>query len=266
MPISIRALSGSGITLEALRQEVFTATPESRLVFVKGSAAAVQFPQICPNCGRPATVSLAIERDFSLIAHNSDDSPNESIHAVERFDVPFCLDCDQARDLQLTRPGAWIHLKRIFSSGEGMGGAVVVGIGFAFLVSAVTEWNWFPLALSLWPFAVGGWLMRSTWRKTRHMAVPHPTPVDLTVDFTPSLALDFEPEWRAFLFQSHPYAEAFAHANSAAIWHPASPEAARATARRSRKSRATAFAVGAFVAAALLWSLWDEYLSGYFTP
>jgi hypothetical protein len=147
-----------------------------------------------------------------------------------------------------------------------MGGAAVAGIGFAFLFDAITEWNWFPLALSLWPFAVGGWLMRSTWRKTRHMAVPQPTQTDLSVDFTPSLALEFEPEWRAFRFQSTQYAGAFASANAEAVWHPASPEAARATARRGRKSRGSMIAAGVFVTAILLWFLWDEFLSGYFTP
>lgn len=264
--LSFRDFSRRGVTVEALRQAIFVSQHNANLVFLRGRPRSVRFPSLCPNCGNTAVSLVRIERTFLFRVVHSDDSPNESLPNIDVFDVPFCQSCRDARATQLSLPSPLVHLKRIFSSGEGLGGAFVVSIGFAFMLSALREMSWGPLVIGMLPLAIGGWLVGSTWRKNRHLSVPGPTPVDLCIDFTPSLALQHEPEWRAFLFQSQPYAEAFARANPDLQWNPAGQEAARAAARRRRGSRRMTIIVGIIIVAVLLWSLWEEFLSGYFTP
>ncbi len=120
-----------------------------------------------------------------------------------------------------------------------------------------------PLVLALFPLAIGYWLLRSTWNKSRHMSVPGPTNVDLAVDFTPLIALPYEPIWRAYQFRSRLYANLFRKANHLQVWNQHSPEAQSAAVKRLRDSSWTNRIIGADVLAILLWWLWREGLSQF---
>jgi hypothetical protein len=264
-PFAIRPLAHAGATLQQLRDAVLRAPPGTNLVLLRISNSPVHFPPICPGCERPAASSLRIERAFLFHVQNDSDTPNDTIQSIDAFNVPFCNACLHQHRAQQAPPSPWTPFKRLLSDGKGFAGLFVIGIALLFLKSAIERFSIFPLALAALPLATGGWLLRSTWRQSRHMSVPPPTNVDLAVDFTPSLALPFEPHWRAFLFRSPEYARQFSRANIHDLWNPTSMEAQAAAAQRSERSRTSNLVVGAIVVAVLLWGLWD-FLSPFVRP
>ncbi len=262
---AIRPLALAGTTLHQLRDAALRAPPGTNLVLLRIPDSPVHFPPICPGCGQPAASTLRIERAFLFHVQNDGDTPNETLQAIDAFDVPFCDACLHQHRAQQTPTSPWTPVKRILSDGKGFAGLFVMGIALLFLKSAVERRSLFPLALAALPLATGFWLLRTTWQKSRHMSVPLPTNVDLAVDFTPSLALPFEPHWRAFLFRSPEYAQQFNRVNIHELWNPTSMEAQAAAAQRSERSRKSNLVVGAIVVAVLLWGLWD-FLSPFVMP
>ena len=264
MPFSIRSLADAGTTLEALRQAVMQAPAGTNLILLQDGT--VHFPAVCPNCGQPAAATLRIERGFLFHVQSGDDTPNDSAQSVDEYDVPFCDACLERQRSEQVPLSAWTPVRRILSEAEGLAGVAVMGIALMFFTAAVQTLSLFPLVLGCFPFGIGFWLARSTWNKSRHMSVPKPTGVDLAVDFTPLIALAFEPAWRAFHFRSQRYAELFRQANLVGLWNPRSVEAQSAAAKRNKDSFRMNLIVGTVVAAVLLWSLWSEVLSPYVLP
>ena len=265
-PFAIRALANGGTTLEHLRKAVFEAPPEANLILLRLQDGTVRFPPVCPNCEQPAASTLRIQRAFLFHVQSGDDTPNETVPSIDAFDVPFCDACLHRQRSEQSAPSYWTPLLRILSEAEGFAGLVVIAIAFLFLASAFKRLSVFPLVLASLPLTVGFWLLRSTWNKSRHMSLPKPTSVDLAVDFTPLIALPFEPVWRAFQFRSQPYADLFRQANRPHLWSQHSLEAQSADAKRRRDSSRTNLIIGAIVVAILLWSLWREGLSQYVMP
>ena len=263
---SIRSLAGGGTTLEALRTAVIHAPPESNLVFVRTQGDAIRFPSACPNCGLPASSTMRIERAFLFHVEHDSETPNETVQAIDAFDVPFCGACLDRQQAERRAPSPWMPLRRILSHSEGFAGLVVIAIAMMFVSAAVRERRVFPLVLGSLPLAIGFWLLRGTWKRSRHMSLAKPTSVDLAVDFTPSIALPFEPYWRAFHFRAPQYAALFRQVNAGKLWDPRSPEARDAAAKRRRESSRTNLIVGAIVVAVLLWTLWQEVVSQYVLP
>jgi hypothetical protein len=180
-------------------------------------------------------------------------------------DIPFCNACLHRHHSEQRDPSVWTPLVRILSEAEGFAGLVVIVIAGLFLAAALQRLSITPLVLASLPLTIGGWLLRSTWNKSWHMSIPKPTSVDLAVDFTPVIALPFEPPWRAFQFRSQSYADLFRHANLRQLWSQSGVEAQSAAANRQRESSRTNLVVGAVVAALVLWSFWGESLFQYVT-
>lgn len=265
-PFAIRALADTGTTLEQLRAAVSDAPPEANLVFLQLQNAATRFPPICPNCEQPATSVLPIQRAFLFRVLHDADTPNETVPSIDQFDVPFCDACLHQLRSQRIPPSPWTPLRRILSDAHGPAGLVVMAIAFMFFHAALTNLSLFPLLLGSFPLGIGFWLLWPTWKRSRHMSLPKPAQVDLAVDFTPVLALRFEPPWLAFQFRSPHYAALFRQLNVLQLWNPKSSHAQSASAQRRRQSFKSNLIVGAVLAAALLWGLWQDYLSEYVMP
>lgn len=265
-PFTIRSLANAGTTLYQLRDAVLRAPPETNLVLLRIQSGPVHCPPVCPNCEQPATSTLRIERAFLIHVQSDDDTPNDTLQSIDTVDVPFCEGCFQQQRAQLVAPSPWTPLRRILSDAKGFAGVVVMGVALLFLNAALERLSLFPLLLAAMPISVGFWLLHTAWQRSRHMAVPTATSVDLAFDFTPSLALPFEPNWRAFLFRSARYAALFRRANIAEFWNPNSMEAQTAAAQRQKQSSRSTLIVGVVLGLFLLWVIWDDYLAPVVLP
>lgn len=263
---TIRPLAGGGTTQAQLRRAVLAAAQNPTLVLTELQAVGVHFPPVCPNCGQPATTPLRIERAFLIHVPSDDDTPNDTLQSIDRFDIPFCDACVHQHLAQRVSPSPWTPLKRVLSGANGFAGLFVMGIALLFLRAALERLSWVPLALAALPLAIGFWLIRTTWNKSRHLSVAQPTDVDLAVDFTPPLALEFEPSWRAFLFRSPLYAQMFSRQNLNTLWNPNSMEAQTAAVQRRQRSSKSNWIVGIVLAIGLLWAIWDDFLAPFVLP
>lgn len=259
----IRALANGGTTLEQLRAAIFKAPPEANLVLLQSLDETVVFPPVCPNCAKPATSNLHMERVFLFYVYRGSEAKNETVPSINTLDVPFCNGCLQQQRAHQTEPSPWTPIKRIFSEAEGFAGLVVIAISYLFLAEALKRFSLFPLLLACLPLSVGYFLIRRVWQKSKHMSLTKPTNIDLAFDFTPFLSLDFEPAWRAFQFRSQSYAEAFRQANIHQLWNPKSPEAKSASSKRKRALNKSNWIVGAILLAIVLYMIWQEGLVNF---
>ncbi len=262
-PFDLRALAKGGTTLDQLRAAIFNAPPETNLVLLQSLDDSLRFPPICPNCEKPASSRLKIERVFLFYVYKSDDSPNETVPSINTLEVPFCNECQQQQRARQTLPSPWTPLKRILSESEGFAGLVVIAISFLFLSAALKSFTLTPLLLACLPLSIGYFLLRPVWKKSEHMSLPKPTTIDLAFDFTPFVSLEFEPAWRAFQFRSQSYAEAFRQANSHQLWNPQSPAAKSAAKKRNRVSHKSAWIMGAILLAFVLYMIWKDGLVNF---
>ena len=263
---SIRALAGRGTTHEDLRAAVLSAAPEAHLVLLRGGGGEPAFLATCPNCGQPADSRLTIRRFFILLIYNSGDSGNDTEPTIGAIDVPFCSSCVQQHGREQIAAGAWTPVKRLLSEAEGFAGIGVVGIAGMFFWQAWIRTSLFPFFLGCFPAMIGLWLILPVWKKSAYMSLAEPTKVDLAIDFTPSLALAYEPDWRAFQFRSRTYADQFRVVNAAKLWTPLSAEAASAEASRAKDAAKSNWIAWVGGAAVLFWILWVELLKDIVMP
>ncbi len=262
-PFDLRALAKSNITIEQLRSAIRKAPPEANLVLLQSQDETLRFPPVCPNCGKPATSTLHIERVFLFYVYRGSDSKNETVPTINTLEVPFCNDCQQQHRAQQVEPSPWTPLLRIVSEAEGFAGIFVIAISFLFLQAAIRQFSLTPLLIASLPLSVGYFLIRPVWQKSRHLSLPKPTNIDLAIDFTPFVSLEFEPAWRAFQFRSQSYAEAFRLANNDQQWNPRGPEAKSASKKRKRTSNKSMWIIGAILLAFLVYAIWDEGLVNF---
>lgn len=256
----IRDLANGGTTLEMLRRAIYQTPPEANLVLIQSLPPAIRFPPFCANCGQPAASTLRIERAFLLHVDSGSDTPNETVQCINEFQVPFCTACLAQQSAQQVPPNPWTPVWRILHDGQGLGGLIVLAVGLFFFKEAARKLSLVLLVFSALPLSTAYWLLRTVWTRSAHMSVPKPTQLDMAVDFTPFLSLDYEPAWLAFQFRSPEYAARFKEANAGMLWNPNSTVAKAAAAQRHRESTRNTWIVGTIVALILLWALWDEYL------
>ncbi len=265
---SIRSAAKASLTLEQLRSELFRAPQSSNLLFVRSDRKRPVFPALCPNCESPANTSIAVERIFILWLRSDDDTPNDTLPLVDSFTVPFCQNCKNLYNTQQKPPDAFTPLRRILSDPKGFAGLVVIAIACLFFKDALSSLRLFPFVLGCFPVAIGFSLILPVWKKSRHMSLPQPTPVDLAIDFTPALSLEYEPDWRAFQFRSQIYAAHFHSANSTEVWNPKSAEAKFAAKQRRKDSTRSSWIFGLIALALVLYFIWQEgpmaFLNGIF--
>lgn len=259
----LRALAKSGITVEQLRAAIRNAPPEAKLVLVQSPDDTLRFPPLCPNCGKPATSTLHLERVFLFYVYRGDDSKNETVPTINTLEVPFCEDCQQQHRSRQIEPSPWTPLLRIISEAEGFAGLVVIAISFLFLQAAIKQFSLIPLLLACLPLSVGYFLIRPVWQKSKHLSLPKPTDIELAIDFTPFVSLEYEPAWRAFQFRSQSYAEAFRLANNNQQWNPHGSEAKSASKKRKQASNKSTWIVGAVLLAFVIYMIWDEGLVNF---
>ncbi len=251
--MEIRHAEERQVTIADLRKGA--AVEDPAVVLVRD--AGLRFPALCPNCGSTATSPLRVERAFSIYSADGEDSTTNNI--VESFDVPFCDACIRLWEGQREPTSPLTPFKRIFAEGEGAGGGIVAFVGLFFLKEAIFKLSLIVLAFSVLPLVVGFWLMRSTYRRNRHIGVPRPTEVDLAVHFTPDLALSYEPSWRAFQFRSAEYAGAFRKLNEEIVWDLHGGQAREAGAKRKETSFRNNLIFGSVVVLVVLYGLWREF-------
>ncbi len=235
-------------------------------MLVQSQNGSILFPSVCPNCGRSGATPLRIERAFIFHVQSDDSTPNGTEQSVDTFWVSFCDACLRQHAAEHRKPSWSLPLRRILFDAEGPAGMVVLAVAAFFFASGLRRLSAFPLILGCFPLAVGFWLVRGTWKKSGALSVPKPTSVDASIDFTPCIALQFEPAWRAFEFRSLPYADLFRQANCHQLWNPKGSRAHSAADRRRKASMRTNLVVGAVIAAFLLWYLWHEVLAAYVLP
>lgn len=249
---------GSNLSRDALRSGVKAMASESRVVLTTG---AVQFPLMCPNCGAPAQRTLEVRRALQTYVYNSD-GPNETVHEIRSYPVPFCEHCIHRHFSAAAGASPWLPLKRMFGgdgAGEALGGTIVLLVGAFFLKEGILKLSPVLLGFAMLPGTIGSWLMYRNWRRNEHMSVAPASEVTSAVECTPNLSLDFEPAWRAFRFRNAGFAEQFRRLNAERIWDPQGEQAQQARSQRRRRSARTTAAVAAVVAVVLLWGLWSEY-------
>ncbi len=247
--------------MEQLRAAVMQASRPANVVLLRTPDGTVHFPPVCPNCEQPAASTLRIERAFLFHVQSADDTPNDTVQSIDAFDVPFCDACVNQHRSQQRPPSSWTPLRRIFSEAEGFAGLVVMAIAFMFVASGLKSLSLVAFLLAILPFSIGFWLLRSTWTKSRYLGLAEATRVDLAVDFTPFISLEFEPAWRAFQFRSQLYAILFRQANVQQLWSPRSAEARLVDDKRQGHAFRSNLVIGAVVLAIFCWSLWQEIFS-----
>lgn len=231
--------------------------PDDTTVLIAERAGPPAFPPVCPKCGQTAQTVVPVRKAFG---YSSEDQG--TIRSVDEYRVLFCDGCARQHASEQKPLSPWVPVLRILKGdGSNIGGLFICGVGLFFLSEAVKTLSPILLAFSALPWLVGGWLVRATWTRNRYLTVSPPTSISSTVDFSPDLAQAHESPWRAFYFQSPPYASRFREANAARLWDIYGAEARAAREKRRSSSRRTMWVVGLIFGAAFVWWFWDEVLS-----
>ena len=257
-PFAASNVKASGSTREQLRQAVKAIASNPNVVLVTG---AVQFPLLCPNCGAPAQRTLEVKRAVQTFLYN-EDSPNETLYEIQSFAVPFCEKCIQQHFAAARPADASLVLKRLFlgsGAGEALGAAIVAIIALFFVKEGLIRLSIFPLIMAFLPGSVAFYLLRKNWTANEYMSAPVSSDVTSAVEFTPDMALAYEPMWRAFRFRDAGYAAQFRAINTPQIWDPQGEAAKQARTKRRTSTAKTNKVVVIVIVIVLLWGLWGEY-------
>jgi len=251
---------------QKIRRQLSTGVPDERVVLVSWCHGAPAFPPVCPNCMAPAAGQLELERVYHLQFDDSDGG-NRRDHVVDELRIPICAPCLQRHRAEQRQPGPWAAVQRLLlfdRGGLGIGGLLLACGGLFLLRKGLERLDPWLLLFASVPLLIGFFMMRSQWNQNRYAMVPGETSVSLSVESTPGLALDGEPNWQAYRFRLPVYAAKFRQMNEPGLWGPHGAEAQAAREKRRDSSRRTNWIIGIIVVATLLWGLWDEYLRSFF--
>lgn len=222
------------------------------------------FPNVCAKCSAPAPRTLAVERVFTIFEEGSDG--NYWVHSIAAYRVPFCEECVSRHRTESKPVPAWRRIRGALfdESGRGIAGVILLGIGI-WVASTIVQRPPQRLAeilfASILPVAaclVGGTLWLSAWSAARYLAVPEPTSVTGTMDFSDILSESFEPAWRTFRFRNADYARLFREANADRVWNPTGAAAKAARKKRERSENRWGLVAGVAIVLLALWWLYDK--------
>lgn len=241
-----------------LRQAAIGAASHPRVVLVR-EHPPIQFPALCPNCGASAARRVPIQQTRKFLIDGGE-SPNQTVHDIQTYMVAFCERCLTQHDDQRPHASPWLPLKRLlWGSGEALGGVIVIAIGSFVIPDAIRQMSLVPLIITAICWTTGGSLLLVNWRRNRYMTIQPATQVSAAIEFTPPLAADHEPSWRAFRFRDAAYAQAFRQLNAPNVWDPRGAEAQQARRQRRVIKKRNMWIFGVILVITALWALWDEY-------
>ena len=227
-----------------------TSAPET--VELTGPLRSLKLPEICANCGAPATGKIQVERAF---AH-----PREEVRG--RF-VPFCAAC-LAIHAREVKPMPTLELLLTIVRTPLM----VPVIGFSavalwFALEAIEETvrrDLTGLALmgglaALFSLIAAGSLI-GAWRTTRARRVIAQTSISSAFDFGPDISSVFESERRRYTIRSQEFTGEFLAANRKRLWTAGKRQRAA-----SRRFYAAAIG-GILLLGFLLWQMYREWSGG----
>ncbi len=224
------------------------AGPGDPLLVPVKTGKGVEFPGVCPACGAHADRALRVERVF----------PGRVVHG---YRIPFCAKClGRHRELLPARDPLLFFRRLLKGDGTSIGGLFICAVAAYFTKEAVRTLSPVLAVFSLLPWAVGGSLLFSVWRKNHYLAVEPATQVTAAVEFSGDVSREFEPAWEVFQFRDAGYATRFRAMNALRLWEPGGEEARDAKRSRDRKSRRNSYLMYCLLAVALVFALWEEYL------
>jgi hypothetical protein len=187
-----------------------------------GSPRTLVWPEICPNCGAPASEQIPVCKIF----RRTEGSPNDRFirYLITRVDIPFCAACAERHRQSArmpTRSEAWLSYLRSPAII-----ALVAAAGFAILlfrpllIETRGDASAGRVGLALFGLLVLA-AMASVifaWRETRFLRVPGQTEITRACDFSDNLGNVIVGERRVYAIRNAAFAEAFATANQDHLW------------------------------------------------
>ena len=227
----------------------------SSTVEVVGPLHLARFPELCVQCGRPASRTLRITRLFRRSRIRQGRRQVESI--LETVEAPCCEECLQVHERERTPIGEDVK-KRLLRSWmiqalpfllplgvclwilgfvlpgmlRGLGGeglALLLGLGIAGFFAAMTAAFLYlilkPGRHLIHDSSEGYVQIEAGPLGSRFIVAAPPTSLMGSIDFTDDCSELFEGERHRFTFRNGLVAAHFAHLNGDRTWNPAAPRA-----------------------------------------
>lgn len=211
-------------------------TPHPHRYILRGEPAALDFPDLCANCGEVARERVRCAKHFLRTGSEN------ACDVVQSVAVPYCGGCS-ARLAAESPPMA--ALAKLFTA---FGTAEVFGAVFPALAACFFGWQAiahvlsgrFVAALPLLAFAaflafIAERMRRRVWRDTAHLRVGRRGDVACAFDWSDNVAPTFEPERFVCTVRDPRFAGALEVRNIARLWHPKS-DSAKADRREGRRA------------------------------
>jgi hypothetical protein len=195
---------------------------DAHRVRLVGASRTLVWPNICPNCGAPASVRIPVRKIF----RRTEGSPHDLFvrYLVTRIDIPFCATCaDRHRQLSRAPPRSewlvsYLRSPAIIALAAAMGFAVLLFRPLLIETRGDSSAQLMGLAFfgALVLAAVASVVV--AWRETRFRRVPRQTEITRACDFSDNLGKFFIGERRVYAIRNLAFAKAFTTANQDRLW------------------------------------------------
>lgn len=233
--------------------------PHAHRMVLWGSPSTLDFPPLCPNCGKAAANRIS----YAKVFERSSDSDTPVSHVVIPVAVPFCDDCIAHHRAQTPITSLVQTIGSSFATGDmfaalGFGAAALFTLRHALGELLPLRASHFAMfAVLTLAFGLLAWFQgRQAWAKTQHLRVVPQTAVTRAFDFSDVAAAPFESDRFSCTMRDERFATALRDLNRRREFDPHSPEAAA----DRRAARREFWTVGFFVAAIALFFLIRDLL------
>lgn len=222
-------------------------------VELAGPVSRIVLPDLCVYCGAsPAQQRILMKKAFKHWYRTDGTFKRWEFTQVR---VPFCATCAEKHRSQEVRLSSAARLLLLFQTWSAIPMLICAALAVRFAqLTVASPQGWllpFAAAAVLTLFCAG--LAVTGWRNTRERAIPKPTEVSASFDFSEDRSLPLEPEHRAFALRNPRFAAAFAEANRDRLWNPQG-----AHVRVARSFRRVLWIL--FVGTSLLILVWKYFL------
>ena len=184
-----------------------------RMVLVQ-NPAGLDYPALCPNCGKTASQRILVQKAFRLTSVTGD---SVTSYQVEQAEVPYCDECIAQHEHE--RRALTLRQRVVVSLATGL---TVSGFGSIFMASVFLPAALrdigrpgfpLPLVVVLFFLLIAFSSLTGAWAQNAHRRVAPQTSVTLAFDFGPAYA-QFMGEARCtYAIRNAVFAKAFAALN-----------------------------------------------------
>ncbi|MBX6365215.1 MAG: hypothetical protein IRZ00_15200 [Gemmatimonadetes bacterium] len=219
-----------------------------RRIELVGSPRSLVWPNICPNCGQPASERVRVRKIFRR-SQGTRAAGRGWVwgYVIRSAEIPLCRECAERHRREETRPSTVRVLGHFLLNPlmiPVVGGAVFARVALeagARSVGVRPPW-WISVGLpGLLTFA-SAWSLLLAWRSTRFIRIPTRTQIVRACDFSDNLGNLLVGERHVYAIRNATFADAFLAANAARVF----------TAERRARAERTQLIAGTLLLGTLL--------------